>query len=213
MITIYSNIIIGEDVISLDYSRITSISSSIIDRGDTKLPSYGIISNSGDIIFRDSDSMFSNYAAQGLLSPDLKVQIYLKNTISNITQQIYEYETRNWSYDNNNKIVSVTIYDDLQEWQDISVDKIDYDIRDTSITNLRVFYDHFYSKTPSKYNMMEFEELTDETKYILENTFVNYKLLYSGNLWQQWTKLCQAAQAHIYKTGNGKTTFVYNGGY
>ena len=146
------------------------------------------------------------------MTSDLPVSIFLNNTLYKTNQQIGKFQTRSWSYDNDNRRVSVSLKDDLEEWQDITIGKIEYDVRKSGKVNLETFYDYIYSKTPTKYNMMPFSELSPLTQSVLKNTYVNYKMLYSGNLWRQWNKLCQVSQSHIYKTGVGKTTFVYNGG-
>lgn len=212
MITLTAEIEINGKVILLNNKRIISISSKIFDRSDITRPSYGIISNTGELEFNDFNSEFLNYANQRLLTSDLPVSIFLNNTLYKTNQQIGKFQTRSWNYDNNNKRVSVSLKDDLEEWQDITIGKIEYDVRKSGKVNLETFYDYIYSKTPTKYNMMPFSELSPLTQSVLKNTYVNYKMLYSGNLWRQWNKLCQVSQSHIYKTGVGKTTFVYNGG-
>lgn len=212
MITLTAEITINNETIILDYRRITSINSSIFDRSDLSKPSYGIISNSGNMEFNDYDSKFLGFAHNGLLTADLPVRFFLTNTKTDKRKQIAEFETVSWDYDSDNKVASVSLKDDLEEWQDIMVDKIDYDVRKTNSVNLRVFYELLYSKTPSKYNILPFSELTPATQDVLENIYVNYKILYRGNLWHQWNKLCQVSQSHIYKTGDGKTAFVYKGG-
>ena len=212
MITLTAEIEINGKVILLNNKRIISISSKIFDRSDITRPSYGIISNTGELEFNDFGSEFLNYANQRLLTSDLPVSIFLNNTLYKTNQQIGKFQTRSWSYDNDNRRVSVSLKDDLEEWQDITIGKIEYDVRKSGKVNLETFYDYIYSKTPTKYNMMPFSELSPLTQSVLKNTYVNYKMLYSGNLWRQWNKLCQVSQSHIYKTGVGKTTFVYNGG-
>jgi hypothetical protein len=109
-------------------------------------------------------------------------------------------------------VVSVSLKDDLEEWQDINVEGMSYDPRDTTSKSLKDFYDYLRGKTPDKYSMLYFTELDPATQNLLSNTFIKYPMLNSGSLWQQWTKLCQVAQAHIYKNNNGETVFVYNGG-
>lgn len=213
MITLTAEIEINGKVIPLNNKRIISISANSFDRSDITRPSYGIISNTGELEFNDFDSEFLNYANQRLLTSDLPVSIFLNNTLYKTTrQQIGKFQTRSWNYDNNNRRVSVSLKDDLEEWQDITIGKIEYDVRKSGKVNLETFYGDLYLKTPTKYNMMPFSELSPLTQSVLKNTYVNYKMLYSGNLWHQWNKLCQVSQSHIYKTGVGKTTFVYNGG-
>ena len=120
--------------------------------------------------------------------------------------------TANWEYDNNNRKVSVSLKDDLEEWQDINIEGFSYDAKNRPQYTLEWFYNYLYRETPAKYKMLAFEELDDTTQNILSNCTIRYPMLKSGSLWQQWTKMCQVAQAHIYKLDNGRTTFVYRGG-
>jgi hypothetical protein len=210
MITLSAKITIDRKPITLDYKRIVSINASIFDRSDMQKPSYGIISNSGQMEFIDYNNQFLNYANEGLLRPDLKATIFLSNTNANIQKQIAEFKTASWDYDN--KYVRVSLKDDLEEWQDINIGGIDYDPRNLVEQNLKYYYDFLFEKTPSKYNMIAFDELNASTKDILSNTYIKYTLLKSGSLWAQWTKLCKVSQSHIYKNNEGKTIFVYNGG-
>ena len=128
MITLTAEIEINGKVIPLNNKRIISISANSFDRSDITRPSYGIISNTGELEFNDFDSEFLNYANQRLLTSDLPVSIFLNNTLYKTTrQQIGKFQTRSWNYDNNNKRVSVSLKDDLEEWQDISINGISYD--------------------------------------------------------------------------------------
>jgi hypothetical protein len=60
--------------------------------------------------------------------------------------------------------------------------------------------------------MLSINELDEDTQAVLNNTYIQYPLLESGSLWQQWTKLCQACQLHIYKNSDGVVVCRYNGG-
>ena len=53
MITLTAEIEINGKVILLNNKRIISISSKIFDRSDITRPSYGIISNTGELEFND----------------------------------------------------------------------------------------------------------------------------------------------------------------
>ena len=210
MITLTAKIIIQLAPIKLDYNKIVSITASIFDRSDFKKPSYGIISNSGQMEFIDYDNKFLNYLKKGLLRPDLDVYIYLNNTSTGSQKQIAKFKSSSWDY--NNKTVRVSLKDDLEEWQDINIGGIDFDPRNLVEQNLEYYYNFLFDKTPTKYNMISFDELNASTKDILSNTYIKYTLLKSGSLWAQWTKLCKVSQSHIYKNNEGKTIFVYNGG-
>lgn len=204
---VYTNV-----TIKLDYTNLISISRTIYDRDNTKFPSFGVISNIADIEFNDFSLAFLNYAEQNLLIEGLSCDIILGNNITGNTERIGSYKTNQWEYDNDNHIVSVSLKDELEEWQDIHIAGFSYDARVQVSKTLKEYYNYLYERTPAKYNMLAFDLLDDATKSVLTNTIVKYPLLESSSLWQQWDKLAKAAQSHIFKTNEGKTTFVYNGG-
>ena len=194
MITLTAEIEINGKVIPLNNKRIISISANIFDRSDITRPSYGIISNTGGLEFNDFDSEFLNYANQRLLTSDLPVSIFLNNTLYKTTrQQIGKFQTRSWNYDNNNKRVSVSLKDDLEEWQDISINGISYNPIYNETNSMSYYYRILHSKTPVKYQMLTFAELDDKTKLILNDTTIQYEILKDGSLWEQWRKICLAS--------------------
>jgi hypothetical protein len=215
--------------INIDYRNLISISRSIFDRSDLKLPSYGIISNTGNIEFNDTDGEILDYAEQLLLEKGLKCEITLKNTlVEGANQTIGLFETDQWNYDNDSRVVSVSIKDDLEEWQEINVAEISYDPRNTESKPFSWLYEHLWELTSNRnsyvnangetitakgnYNMFSIVELDEDTQAVLNNTYIQYPLLESGSLWQQWTKLCQVCQLHIYKNNDGVIVCRYNGG-
>lgn len=213
MITLTAKIVLEDGTeIAVDKRNILSLETSIIDRSDISLPSWGIISNRGSLTFADYDETVRGYADDLRLSDNAKVVVYLTNTITQSVKEIKNYLTSNWDYDSNSRTVSVSLRDDLEEWQDIAVKGFDYDPRDTTAKNLRFFYDDLHSKTPYQYNFLIFDGLEPKTQEILESTYIKYHLLKDASLWQQWSKLCTVSQSHIYKDNNGNTVFVYKGG-
>lgn len=194
-------------------NNLISLERSIFDRSDTKLPSYGILSNNGNLEFNDTNGAFLAYANAGMLVSGLKVHILLNNTLSKSSEQVGVFETDTWDYDNNNRSVSVSLKDDLEEWQDIQVDGFGYDPREPFkiIANGKMsnIYKWLHKRTPQKYQMLDIEQLDKETQNILESTIIQYPLLESGTLWEQWTKLCQVCGLYIYKNNEGKTVCTY----
>lgn len=215
--------------IEIDRKNLISISRSIFDRSDLKLPSFGIISNTGDIEFNDTDGEVRDYAEQLLLQSGLSCEIRLNNTlVDGASELVAKMETDQWDYDNDNRIVSVSIKDDLEEWQDINVAEITYDPRKTESKPFSWFYEHLWKLTSNRssyvndkgetiigtgnYNMLSINELDEDTQAVLNNTYIQYPLLESGSLWEQWTKFCEVCQLHIYKDNNGVIVCRYNGG-
>lgn len=199
--------------VDINSQNLISISRSIFDRSDLKLPSYGIISNVGEIEFNDIDGKILEYANNLMLQKGLRCEIYLTNTlVEGATELIGVFETDQWEYDSDNRLVRVTIKDDLEEWQDIYVEGISYDPRSTEVKDFKWLYVHLWQITRQNYNMLAIAELSEETQSVLKNTYIQYPLLESGSLWEQWTKLCQVCQLHIYKNNNGRVVCRYNGG-
>lgn len=205
--------IYAEVSIDIDRKNLISISRSIFDRSDLKLPSWGIISNTGNIEFNDTDGEIRDYAEQLLLQSGLKCEIKLNNTlVDGASETIGLFETDEWDYDNDNRVVSVSIKDDLEEWQDINIVGIEYDPRKIEHKPFSFFYQRLWAVTNDKYPMQNLEQLDEVTRGVLKNTYTQYPLLESGSLWEQWTKLCEVCQLRIYKDNNGVVVCRYNGG-
>lgn len=214
--------------IKIDRNNLISIDRSIFDRSDLKLPSWGIISNTGNIEFNDTDGEIRDYAEQLLLESGLKCEIKLNNTLVNkASETIGLFETDQWNYENDSKVVSVSIKDDLEEWQDINVEGISYDPRKIEPKPFSWLYEYLWNLTSNRhykditgkdymgngsYNMFGLHELDANTYNRLTKSYIQYPLLESGTLWEQWTKLCQVCQLHIYKNNNGVIVCRYNGG-
>lgn len=204
------------DWTNIDYRVMTNCEISIFDRGDTNKPSWGIYSNGGTLSFNDIYGIVEEFADKQLLVSNIPVEFWITNTLTGKRQKVGEMYTAKWNYDSDNRTVNVTVKDDLEEWQDITISGFDYDPRypdkvlpSQSMQNI---YHWLYKRTPEKYHMNSFANLDNETQNILANTYIKYPLLESGNLWQQWNKICKVAQGHIFKNTDGITMFVYNGG-
>jgi hypothetical protein len=199
--------------IEIDRQNIISLEGPIFDRSDLKLPSFGIISNTGNIEFNDLNGEIRNYAEQLLLQSGLSCEIRLNNTlVDGASEVVAKMETDQWDYDNDNRVVSVSIKDDLEEWQDINVAEIPYNPRKVESKPFSWLYEHLWAITNPNYPMQSLKKLDEETYGVLTNTYIKYPMLESGTLWKQWTKLCQACQLHIYKNSDGVVVCRYNGG-
>lgn len=197
--------------ISVDYSVLQDIEAKHAGRADNEKPSYGIISNSGSMTFADNYGKIKDYAERKLLKPDLKVYIFLKDTISGKSVEVGNYETSDWDYDTANREVTVQFKDSLEELQEINHDGIDL-ARDNDGNVIKSktakdLYNDLLLATPSKYNFPPFDSLDRNTRMRLGNTIIQFYYLESGKLWQQWTKLCELAQANIWQGFVGNTIF------
>ena len=210
-------------VIDVDYSNLLNFNNNIVYKGDIKLPSYGIISNVGNITFNDNDGSVKRYAENLLLDSGASVQVWVCNTILNTKEKVADLLTNEWDYDNYNREVSVSLKDDLEEWQDIQVQGFGYDprepfkvIADGKMSNVYKWLqdkdENGNYRTPQKYNMLSFDELDEETRNVLENTTVSYPFLENSTLWDEWSKLCQVCGLYIYKNNQGQTICTYSYG-
>ena len=200
-------------IIIINNQNLLSLECSIFDRADLKLPSFGIISNVGNIEFNDIDGEVLAYSEQGLLEKSAKCEIWLSNTlVDGVSMQIGSYETDEWHYDEENRTFSVSLKDDLEELQNLTVEEVYYYTNNGEQRPLSWIYNYLYDITIQNYNILSFDELDNETKSILENTICKYVILHKATLWEQWTKLCQVAQLHIYKNNKGIIVCKYNGG-
>jgi hypothetical protein len=199
--------------IDINSRNLISLERTIQDRSDFKLPSYGIISNTGNLEFNDLDGEVRDYAEMLLLNSGAKCTIYLNNTLVNKHQVVGTFETNDWDYDNDNRSVSVSLKDDLEEWQDIYVEGFGYDPRNpfNVLKNgtMEDLYRWLSYATPAKYSMPFFYQLDTQTQEILKNTKIIYPLLEASTLWQQWNKLCQVCGLYIYKNGKGNIVCSY----
>lgn len=201
--------------ILVNRENLIGIESKIVDRSDLKLPSWGIISNTGNIEFNDANGSILQYIEEMILTSGLDVEIRLNNTFfEGKSELIGKFQTDEWNYDNDNRIVSVSIKDDLEEWQNINVEEISFNPKNPTPQNCEYFYDYLYNKTikQGNYQMLSYDELDSDTKYILHNTYIQYPMLKGGSLWNCWNKLCQVCQLHIYKNSEGIVVCRYNGG-
>ena len=217
MITLTAKIVLEDGTeIAVDKRNILSLETSIIDRSDISLPSWGIISNRGSLTFADYDETVRGYADDLRLSDNAKVVVYLTNTITQSVKEIKNFLPSDWDYDSNSRTVSVSLKDDLEEWQNIQIDGFDYDVRNPKKVlqnqSMEDLYKWLYDRTPTKYNMKQCDALDNITKEILKTTIIQYPLLKSDKLWAQWNKLCCTCGLYIYKSTQGETTCAYNYG-
>lgn len=212
MITLTAEITINNETIILDYSRITSINVSIFDRSDLSKPSYGIISNSGNMEFNDYDSKFLEFAHNGLLTADLPVRFFLTNTKTKKQKKIAEFETVSWDYDSDNKVASVSLTDGLEKCQNIWIKGIRYDPLSHYTIPMSNLYQELRRNAPSAYKLIPYDQLDAKTRYILNFTYIDFKILKDGNLWEQYRKMCEVCGLYIYKNAEGKIVCTYTDG-
>lgn len=216
MITLTATITkLDGSLITLDYNNSLSIERSIFDRSDISMPSWGVISNSGNLQFVDIYGEIRALAEQRHLKSGMEVNLYLNNTVLGISAPVGKFLTNKWDYDNDNKKVSVSIADDLEKWQNIDAPLMGYVPNGNIYISGKYVYNKFHSYTADSYpthSMLTFDELDAETQQALSNRRIQYEVLDAKTLWSAWQQLCEAFQLHIYKNNLGKVTCKYMGG-
>lgn len=202
--------------IRVDLRRMIDIDTETADRGDFNLPTFGVISNGGSLVFNDSYEneqwVIESYANANALIEGIEISVYIENSLTKVKRLVDKYISSTWDYDNDNHSVTVNFDDTLKKWQDITIGGIDYDPRTSTPKTLEYFYKYLHNRTSERgFVMKPFDKLDAVTRDVLSRITVVYPLLDSANLWAQWNKLCLASQSHIFTRG-GEIDFVYNGG-
>ena len=176
-----------DEKVKFDRRNLLDLKAEMMSRSDIQLPVSGIMSNVGSISFKDTTLRFANFANAGLLKDGIKTEIFLNNTLSKQRSLVGTYYTADWQYDNENKTVSVSLKDDLEEWQDIQVEEMKL----SGLLNSYDYYEYLKLKTPSKFI---FKSQPLSAFYLCY-----FPYLEKGSLWSQWKKFCEVTQSCIYK--------------
>lgn len=183
----------------VDRRNMLSLSAPIKDRSDNEQPSYGIISNSGSLSLIDGTGEIKEYALMKLLKPDLDVQLTLEDTLTKKKQSIGKFKTYKWAYNNKNFNVDIELKDDMEQLQNNISDGMEKESNE--MTFLQV-YNWMVSETSSKSSNFIFAQLDNKTESVLSNIKCSNIFVNSGNLWEQFTKLCNIVGIHIYENAN-----------
>lgn len=200
----------NQATIDINYRVLNDLSIKLKDRADNELPSYGIISTTGSVSFKDYKGVIKGYAERQLLQGSI-VKINMSNTLTGDVEQIGEYSVADWDYDNASQMVRIELQDNLVEMQEINHIGIDLARDDRgliiSTKTAEDLYNELYNATPQKYRFLPFGSLDSATKARLQQTKFKYFYLESASLWRQWTKLCELVQGHIHKNSLAETIF------
>lgn len=209
MITVKVEIKISDDIkIELDSRSIIDIDLQLYDREDNSNPSFGIRSNSGNLVFTDYNQTVLEYANKGMLSGYKPITITLYNTLNNSCKSEYGFFAYDWDYDNDSREVTVTYGDKLQDMQNINIVGVNWIVNGT----MKDLYKAIFNNTQSaSFGFETFEDLDEETQHFLENTKCEYLYLEKSSLWDAWNKLATVCMSIIYYDGY-YTIFKHIGG-
>lgn len=209
---------IDGEVFVVDYTNGLSLQRDISDRESLELPSYGIISNKASINFVDSSGIIKNYATQRKLKSGVEVKFFLSNNlVEGKISPIGTYYADEWDYDNLNRQVSLSLTDQLVQWQEVEIPEMKMPLANPegSAMSGKDMYEYLRSQTVDKgfTRMLAFDALSDATKTALEAFFIPYPYIENGTtLWGAWQKFCEAVLLHIYQDDVGNIVCVYSGG-
>lgn len=186
-----------DEEVKFDRRNLLSLESEVKDRADIDKPSFGIISTGGSLSFKDTTSLFLNYANAGLLTEGIEIKIFLENTIKKTKKQVGQYYTTDWDYDNDNRSVSVSFSDDLEDLQNEKY--ILYETATTTNENISksaylIFENLIYTNTI----------ISSKAREILNNTRIYDSYIKKDeNKWSSLQKMCDLCGLHIYKGKDG----------
>lgn len=201
MVSLQGKIEFTNGVFELNNRNLIELNLNFFSLNDISLPNYGIISNEGSLSFNDYDKTIEKNNKLGLLKTNVPIPCFLINSVEKIEETKGNWYSEKWQYDNNNNKVSVSLKDDLLEWQEILISK--YAL--TEEMTMFQIYELLKSYTPSKFVF----EIDTETEEFLKNIKCKYPYLESGSLWSQFDKLCQVCALHISKTPNNTVQVIH----
>lgn len=185
-----------DEEVKFDRRNLISLESEVKDRADIEKPSFGIISTGGSLSFKDASSRFLNYANAGLLNEGIEIKIFVENTLTKKSVQVGQYYTTDWDYDNDNRSVTVSFKDDLEDLQSKGSIKIDIS-PEKYPTTIKSIYNRLY--TPS---IVVGSTESSIMQKIQSTTLYKNK----SNPWADLNKICEICGFHIYKDFYGNTT-------
>lgn len=195
-----SGALFGETIyeeVKFDRRNLLSLESEVKDRADIDKPSFGIISTGGSLSFKDNSSRFLNYANAGLLTEGIEIKIFLENTVKKTKKQVGQYYTTDWDYDNDNRSVSVSFSDDLEDLQDTIIEEVPIQYEEKSLL-------WFFNIINKK---IENISISDNFLRFLEEYKLKFPYMYGGTIWNEIVKICEASHSHCYKDSNGIIVF------
>ena len=201
--------------INLNKTNLLSLECSIFDRRNTSSPSWGVISNNGNIKFVDTKGDIKTLANNRNLKKGMEVSILIKNTLEDATKVINNFVTSNWGYDNNNRRVSVNLTDELEELQSILItptELTEYTFLKKDNVSFEKIYKYLHSLTPSKFKFLQFESLDADTRLVLQTRKNSYNIYQDHNLWAAWNSFGIATLTRIFKDLDGNTIVKHSEG-
>lgn len=206
MITLTAKITLADETVyDIDKRNLLSLDTTIVDRSDITMPSWGIISNRGNIRFVDYNGKINHLVELNALQDKQKCSLYLTDTLNGTQALVGELYATKWDYDTNSKQVSVTLQDELIEWQDISFAGLIMSAEElTAMEYIGILQDWYI---PKKYSFAPFDP---KTTTILQEYKIKHAYLKKSSLWGTLNKFCEMLGLHIFKNFKNKIVISYD---
>lgn len=190
--------------IMVDEKNLDSFTYSLYDREYNDEPSYGVVSNSGTLSFVDSTGEILDYANMRLLKDLTGVEICISNSITKESQVFIKAFTQEWEYDNDSRVVTLTIADGLSAvLQNIPFYNELFHAQKSSGDKAFVeIYNDIYNMVPSYFSMPSYDELSADVKSLIENISADAYKPEEKNLWAAIDAFAKAVGLHIYYDAN-----------
>jgi hypothetical protein len=190
----------NEKIIDVNLQNVKSAKDAGNTQSNNAKISWGIVSNEASVSFNDNNGTILPIIKSVKDISTILCKIFINNTLGGKREQISEKYVSNIAYDKENKNISVSLKDNLEEWQKIQISGFSYNTTNSTPMSGRDFYLYLSSITPKSCNMCDFALLDYKTQEILENTQISYPMLNPSSLWQAWEKFAKLFGAYIYKT-------------
>lgn len=193
----------------IDKRNALRIEGYISQRGDFKLPSYGLYSNYGKIEFVDKTGEYEDYARFGILVDGCKTELKLRNTLdknaneSDLENIVGTYYTKNWDYDANNRKVSVSLSDNLEVLQEVQGTEF-------YVGGDLTMYDVYLHLKGESSPYLAFKELSYSLDSRLKSIPCPSPTLNKKSLWAQWQDFCVATTLYMFINKDGEVEFFAN---
>lgn len=194
----------------IDRRNMISLEGELMDRGTADTPSFGIISNGGQMVISDNDGRFKIFYIRGIINKNTLISLYLNDTLKRTSKPIGNYYAKNIDYDTESHTAIISLTDGLEEWQNIKLPFMWWLEGDSSLS-FADLYNRLYEYTPKKYKMLALSSLDAETQTILFSNYCNQNVG-DATLWGAWTMVCEAIGAYIFKDANEYTILRYGRG-
>ena len=205
--------------VDIDSRRLDELTLEHQSVGDNERPSFGIISNSGDISLIDYDMTFKSLAQLGLLNEDCPITMTATDTLTGKSATIGKYLTNSWQYNTNNNTVSVSLKDDLLTWQELAFDGFVGQIQHFDEQARKYYYSDsgnyadIYQKITENFPNVIITDFLDVSFIELLESLIDGEIqicqMSRSPLWGAMQKLCEVSGVHIFKTYDNEIGFSY----